>query len=79
MKLIYKLIVLLPIVGFLAVMPFQYGLCECAVEGAVCGDLPTWDPCCEPDKFECAKADGDDYGTCELKKSEDKEENNKEE
>ena len=59
----------------LAMFPFQSGLCECAVAGAVCGNPPTWNPCCEPDKYECKKADkGDDYGTCEEKANKDKKE-----
>ncbi len=74
MKTIYKLAILLPLAGLLAAMPLQNGLCECAVEGAVCGDSPTWNPCCEPDKFECVKAEGDDFGTCEAKKDEAKKE-----
>lgn len=53
--------------SLIAVMPLLSGYCECAVEGAVCGDPPTWNTCCEPDKYECVKDKGDDYGTCEEK------------
>lgn len=69
--LIFKLLALIPVAVFLAIAPFQGGFCDCAVEGAVCGDLPTWNPCCEPDKYECKKAAEEDaYGTCEEKEEE---------
>ena len=63
-----KLTIALIISGLLAVMPLKQALCECAVEGAVCGEPPTWNTCCEPDKYECVKDEGDEYGTCEEKK-----------
>ncbi len=50
----------------LALLPYS-GKCACAVAGAVCGEAPTWNPCCEPDKYECEKADTEDFGTCEEK------------
>ncbi|MBI1858888.1 MAG: hypothetical protein HYR97_07245 [Candidatus Melainabacteria bacterium] len=61
---IKKLIVLIPLAFCLAALPIQNGLCSCAVEGGVCGDPPSWDPCCNPDKFECEIEEGTDYGTC---------------
>lgn len=70
----FKLIFIIPILGVLALAPFQSGRCECAVAGAVCGDEPTWNPCCEPDKYECKKNEGDDFGTCEEKTEKAKEE-----
>lgn len=47
----------------LALVPLS-GFCACAVDGGVCGDTPTWDPCCNPDRFYCDKEEGADYGTC---------------
>lgn len=54
----------------IAILPITIGLfslngfCSCAVDGGVCGDAPTWDPCCNPDRYHCEKEDGADYGTC---------------
>lgn len=68
-----KHLILLPMAAFLAlsvtVSFSQAGKCDCAVAGAVCGDAPTWDPCCEPDKYECKKLEDETYGTCEEKEA----------
>lgn len=53
--------------SLISVLPLQSGKCECAVAGAVCGEAPTWNPCCEPDKYFCKKINDQDYGTCEEK------------
>ena len=71
-----RYLILLPVAAFLALsatISFSLaGKCDCAVAGAVCGDAPTWDPCCEPDKYECKKLEGETYGTCEEKKGAEK-------
>jgi hypothetical protein len=61
-----KIIYIFPVIAFLALLPYS-GKCECAVAGAVCGESPTWNPCCEPDKYECTKVDDENFGTCEEK------------
>ena len=63
-----KMLTLLPLVVVLAILPFQNGFCGCVVEGGVCGDPPSWEPCCNPDKFECQKEEDAEYGTCVAKK-----------
>jgi len=67
-----KIIYILPVVAFLALLPYS-GKCECSVGGKVCGESPMWNPCCEPNLYECKKNEGEAFGTCELK--EDPEDN----
>ena len=67
-----KFIILLLATFFLAVVPFQAGFCDCAVEGEVCGDPPTWNLCCEAENYECKKQEGDSYGECVKKEKEKK-------
>ena len=76
LRIYIKCLSILPMAAFLALsLTFTYphaGKCDCAVAGAVCGDAPTWDPCCEPDQYECKKADDESYGTCEEKEDKEK-------
>ena len=54
------------------------GFCDCSIEGGVCGDEPTWSPCCNPDRFHCEienpdAAEGEHYGVCVPNKDENSE------
>lgn len=63
-EIVYKLVIVFVSAFLVAALPAHRGLCECSVEGEVCGDSPTWNPCCEPNKYECEKDEGDEYGEC---------------
>ena len=64
--MIKKSAYILLLLTMLSLAPLS-GQCTCAVDGGVCGDAPTWDPCCNPDRYYCKKDDeADNYGTCVL-------------
>ena len=69
-----KIIYILPMAAFLALLPYSGKCQQCAGPGAVCGKIPTWKPCCEPNIYECKMAEGEDFGTCELKEGAEDEE-----
>lgn len=73
MSIKLKTITLVLLTSLLSAVPLS-GYCACAVDGGVCGDAPTWDPCCNPDRYECELEDDADYGTCVLIDDEDSEE-----
>lgn len=59
---------LLPIILISAIAALP-SFCECAIEGGVCGDNSTWDPCCNPDRYHCEienedAPEGERFGIC---------------